>query len=170
MARQTTQEIKKDIWLCLGLLVLGILTIVRVHTGPFNAKLAATESITFATLPTVYAALLLGLTLVILVLSLRSLRLARAEHPAPARAASAAAPRRPAGRWTLPVRTWGTLLLLLVYVVLLQFLPFALLTTLYLAAMFALYGQRSVLKVGLVSVLGGAGLHLLFITLLNLPL
>lgn len=166
MARQTKQEITKDIWVCIALLALGALTILRVNTGPSNTKLALTESLTHATLPTAYAGILLVLTLAILAMSLRSLRRLRPEDAA----ASPPAPaERPARRLRF-VRTWGTVLLLALYVALLPRLPFAVLTTLYLASMFALYGQRSALKIGLVSGLGGAVLHLLFITLLNLPL
>lgn len=168
MARQTIQEITKDIWLCIALLALGALTILRVNTGPSNTKLALTESLTHATLPTAYAGILLGLTLAILVMSLRSLRRLRSEKAAASPPAPAPA-ERPTRR-RRHVRTWGTVLLLTLYVALLPRLPFAVLTTFYLASMFTLYGQRSALKIGLVSGLGGVGLHLLFITLLNLPL
>ena len=75
-----------------------------------------------------------------------------------------------AARKLIALRLWGTLALLVVYILLLPHVHFVPLTVLFLAALFVLFGRRQPVKIAVASVIGGSAFYLLFIVLLNLPL
>jgi len=70
---------------------------------------------------------------------------------------------------TATLRRLGTVVLLVAYVLVLRALPFFVATAFFLALMFVLFGQTAWRKVALVALLGSAGLTLLFVQLLKLP-
>lgn len=152
-----------------ALIVVGIAAIVRVNSVG-TSRAVATQTLTHATLPTLYASLLVLLSLVMLIGSLRSILRSRranvgrqaAEHHEPAGS--------PSEGTRLLVRWFGTLTLLVFYALLLPQIHFLVLTTVFLALLFLLFGRRGWLKVAAASVLGGAGFYLLFIVFLSLPL
>lgn len=157
----------RDAALSTTLIVVGIAAIVRVNTVG-TSRAVATQTLTHATLPTLYASLLVLLSLMLLSGSLRSILRSR-------RAADGQAAHRRRDGWpsevTLQLVRWfGTLALLIVYAVLLPHIHFLFLTTAFLALLFLLFGRRGWLKVAAASVLGGGAFYLLFIVFLNLPL
>jgi len=159
----------RDAALSTTLIVVGIAAIVRVNSVG-TSRAVETQTLTHATLPTLYASLLVLLSLMLLAGSVRSILGSRS------RAADQGVPANGRlDRWTAEstlqrVRWVGTLTLLVVYAVLLPRIHFLLLTTAFLALLFVLYGRRGWLKVVAASVLGGVGFYLLFIVFLDLPL
>lgn len=169
MAQDQAAALKRDILLCLFFILVGLIALVSINTSGSHGNVAGTQTLSFSTLPNAYAALLLLFSIVILAGS--ALKLRKATRPDEPRAAQDPDDHKPvAGRRTILLRTWGTLLLLVAYALLLEWVHFILLTTLFLASLFLLFGRRSPLKVAGIAILGGIGFHLLFIVGLNLPI
>jgi hypothetical protein len=158
----------RDAALSITLIAVGIAAIARVNTVG-TSRAVATQTLTHATLPTLYASLLVLLSLMVLIGSLRSIL--RSRRAADGRQAAHRRPDRLPSDVTLQLVRWsGTLALLILYAILLPHIHFLFLTTAFLALLFLLFGRRGWLKVAAASVLGGAAFYLLFIVFLNLPL
>lgn len=67
-------------------------------------------------------------------------------------------------------RIFGTLAAIIAYAIALPLVPFLPLTAVLLAALFVLYGHRSVVSIALVAGIGSLLMDVLFIRVLNLPL
>jgi hypothetical protein len=162
-------EKAKDLLLAAALIVVGAAALVAINTTR-QTNISTTGALGFAVLPSIYAGLLILLAL----LMMATVVFGEGSSPTPRAGAGAAVAEAPesAGptRRTIALRTWGTLALLLTYVVALPRLPFMLITAAYLSAMFLLYGQRSLPRILLLSIVGGIAFHALFVWALDLPL
>ena len=120
------------------------------HTRAGGINVA--DVVGFATLPRLYAGLLVGLGGVLAASSLvKRLREARG-HSAVHRI------RSPLADATVLVRTFGSIVLLVLYVLGLQQFSFFPVTAIFLAVMFFLYGRGPIWRVLLVAVIGAAAL------------
>lgn len=166
-------EKAKDLALAAALVGVGIAALIVVQTTTPEDSIRGAEALTFATLPTIYGAALVGLaTLYFLGAAiglLRDRRTARPQVAAP-KAVPAAEEGEVVPARTVAVRTWTTLALLIAYAALLEVLPFFPITAAFLFLLFWLYGQRSPVKTGAIALLGGGAFYLLFIQILNLPI
>jgi hypothetical protein len=142
-------------------IVVGLLAIVLIRRGGVASRIVETQTLTYATLPTLYGALLVILAGILGAGSVLKMRIQRREPPAA---------EKKGGSRVVRVRTFGTLVLLLAYALLLEHLPFLVLTAAFLAVLFLLYGRRPIWMIACLSVLGGLGFYYLFIYFLNLPL
>jgi Tripartite tricarboxylate transporter TctB family len=161
-------EPRKDVLLALALIGIGAVALVSILMTTGERRIMGAEAMTFATMPAIYSGFLIGLSLLFLIGVLRRARSAPnvAAHPA---TPEADAPSGPSPR-TINLRTGGTLLILMLFAGLIEHVHFWVLTTAFLAAMFVLFGQRSIKRVGLVSVCGGTAFYALFILALDLPI
>jgi hypothetical protein len=151
----------KDLIAATAFIVVSIFAVVIIRSGGVASSMLRTETLTYATLPTVYGALLAVLSTILAAVSLKKLRL---------KSDSVAIPEEPKKRRSVFVRTFGTLVLTAAYAYLLEHLPFFILTTCFLATLFLLFGRRPFWIVACLSILGGGGFYFLFIHFLNLPL
>ncbi|MFQ5936057.1 MAG: tripartite tricarboxylate transporter TctB family protein [Acidiferrobacterales bacterium] len=153
------------VFIAIGLLVLNDIRSTE-HTG-YNVI----ESITFATMPSIYAGLLIGLSLLFgATATFEILRERRSKKGTIDAAAVRSEETSGASRKITAVRTVSTVVAVVVYVLLLEYIHFLALTAIFLFVMFQLYGQRSVVGTGAVAIVGAAALHGLFITILKLPI
>ncbi len=166
-------EKTKDLLLGVGLLAVGIGALVVIQSAG-KAQAITSGTLTPATMPSIYAGLLIALTLVFIANILRRLHAersaARREEQIQAGTDSESEPITAIQRKTIGIRTAATLAAVLAYVLLLEYLHFFVVTALFLAVMFFVFGQRSLKKIALVSVCGGVALYGLFIYTLNLPI
>jgi len=146
---------RRDLVTAVALAALGAFVIWKSRAAADVAFVDA-GGVTPGTLPTIYAVILVVLSALLGWQALRG-RIA----------GKAAAFRFPPLVWA---RILGTLALLIAYAVLLPSLPFWLLTFVFLAGLFLLYGHRRPLAMLATAVLGTAGLELVFIYLLGLPI
>ena len=153
----------KDFVLAMVLLALSVLALaVLARTRSGGEDVA--NVVGFATLPRLYALLLAGLSILLAAGALiRNRREARGLIER-GEIHSVLADR------TVLMRMVGAVGLLVLYVIGLQYLSFLPTTIVFLAAMFLLYGRRPLWAVGLVAVLGGAALDIVFIRIIDLPL
>lgn len=154
-------ELLKDVLFGGALVALGVFLLVWIVETPAGFA-SATTAIDFDTVPILCSTGLILLSAVYLMGRVRALL----------------AHRRNAGGPLVPPATrpsalfWQrliTVVVLIAYAVALRHLPFFVATLALLAALFAVYGQRSPIRIAAVSVLGSAALTLLFIYALNLP-
>jgi hypothetical protein len=151
----------KDLIAAVAFIIISIFAVVIIRSGGVASSMVRTETLTYATLPTVYGVLLAALSTILAAVSLIKLR---------SKSDSVASPGEPQkGRLVFP-RTFGTLVLTTAYAFLLDYLPFFILTTCFLATLFLLFGRRPVWMVACLSILGGGGFYYLFVHFLNLPL
>ena len=156
-------ESTKDSLLAAVLIVLGIgALVVLAHTRSGGGNVA--NVVGFATLPRFYAALLIGLGGLLAVSSLVKLLREVRGHQAVHRIRSALADP------VVLMRTFGSIVLLVLYVLGLQQLAFFPVTAVFLAVMFFLYGRGPIWRVLIVAVVGAAALDILFIRIIDLPL
>ena len=166
----TLRESTKDILLSIGLIVIGTVALVTIMTTTGERRISGAEAMTFATMPAIYSGFLIGLSGLFLFGAVRRSQLtARQNSAEPSNEPENEQSEGPSRR-TIALRTGATLAILLVYTVLLEFVQFWILTTAFLALMFFIFGQRSPLKVGLVSACGGTAFYALFILALDLPI
>jgi hypothetical protein len=172
MRRRAINSKIKDLILAGGLMGVGLVAFLTIITTEEQTRIEGADALTFATLPMIYSGLLMALVGLFAANTLRSLLVERRAVPGKK---TETAPNdddesdriAPA---TIAFRTLATLAVLVIYVVLLEYVDFLILTTLFLAVMFVVYGQRSVTRIAVVSLLGGAGFYGLFIHLLHLPI
>lgn len=147
----------QDLILAAVLAAISVFVLVSMG-GSDGTNIVSGGQVTHSTLPIVYAAILLFLTLLLAAKAL--LRLRQPDGSAPAFSLATAV-------W---LRIAGTLACLLAYALLLQTVPFVVLTAVFLALLFILYGHRRLLPVTLVAVIGAVALDGLFIRILHLPI
>ncbi|NIS83585.1 MAG: hypothetical protein GTO14_26070 [Anaerolineales bacterium] len=178
MRRSAIQEKTKDLLLALGLLAVGIVALVAINASKEGSRIASAAALTYAAMPSIYAWLLISLVGLFMATTLRGMWIERLatkrdeeeETAAPGNEAQSDLEASAVRRKTILLRTWGTLGVLLAYVLLLEYVHFIILTTLFLSAMFLVFGQRSIKKIIALSICGGAAFYFLFIYLLNLPI
>ncbi|HEX5463208.1 MAG TPA: tripartite tricarboxylate transporter TctB family protein [Burkholderiales bacterium] len=158
----------KEALLGLALLAVGIVALVLIQR-PRETVTLGSGGMNYATLPDVYSVLLIGLAVLYLISVLRRARASLPRHSPSEDNAARAAGRLPSHR-TVWVRIILSFLALMAYVVMLQFTNFLVITAAYLAAMFWIFGERSLTRIVLVSLIAAALFYGLFVNLLNLPL
>lgn len=168
MSRHQKGALKRDIFLCSFFIFVGMVALVSINTAKGHGNVAGTQTLNFSTLPNVYSGLLVLFSIMILAGSARKLWKNRSAQPQKIQVDSNNGPV--ASRRTILTRTWGSLVLLIVYTLVLEQIHFILLSTLFLASLFLLFGQRSPLKIAGLALSGGIGFYLLFIVGLNLPI
>jgi hypothetical protein len=169
MTDESMSEVKRDILVSLIFVLLGIFAIITINMGE-TTKITESATLTHATLPTIYGALLIFLSGIIFVDSLR--KLVTGKHgagPEHVNTVSEELKVEASPRMVI-LRTWGTLALLVAYAVLLAHLNFIVLTAGFLAMLFVLFGRKKPWKIALASLLGSSGFYLLFIYFLKLPI
>lgn len=185
MKGEEASAVKRDLLISFAFIAIGVLAIAKINAGGAE-QVIGTASLTHATIPTLYGSLLIllaGSLFVGAVFKYLKLRAAFREESNVPEAPAAAEPdgvaagstaaeagEEKAARKLIALRLWGTLALLVVYILLLPHVHFIPLTILFLAALFVLFGRRQPLKIAVASVVGGSAFYLLFIVLLNLPL
>ena len=161
----------KDLILGIGFLIVAVIALVTIRTSEGGTQIDSAAKLTYATMPTVYAWILILLVSLFMFKTVLSIRKERAlnrqdrdtESEKSKQEADVVSPQ------LILFRTWGTLFILLCYVVALEYVHFIALTTLFLATMFILYGQRSIKKIITISICGGIIYYFIFIHILNLP-
>ena len=174
-----TQEKKKDILLALGLLAVGVVALIEINATTEQSRIVSAQALTYATMPSIYAWLLIGLVGLFIGITIRDMRADRLAAQSDQEADTVSPEEEEMQgdvevvdirRKTILLRTFGTLIALLAYVLLLKYVHFMILTTLFLFVMFLLFGQRSIKKIAVISICGGAVFYFLFVYLLKLPL
>ncbi len=156
-------ESTKDFVLAAAFIAVGVAALVVLARTKAGGSSGA-DVVGFATLPRLYAGLLVGLGALLAASSLfKMLRDARSHHVAPKVRSAFADP-------IVLMRAFGSIVLMILYVLGLQQFPFFPVTAVFLAVMFFLYGRGPIWRVLLVAILGGAVLDVLFIRIINLPL
>ncbi len=163
------RESNKDIVLSIGLIAIGAVALVIIMTTTAERRISGAEVMTFATMPAIYSGFLIALSALSLFGAIRRSRATVRRELAEPAILSTDQPAAGPSRRMIALRTVATLVALLAYTLLLEFVHFWILTTAFLALMFVLFGQRSPLRVGLVSVCGGTAFYALFILALGLP-
>lgn len=158
-------ESNKDIVLSIGLIAIGAVALVSIMTTTAERRISGAEVMTFATMPAIYSVFLIALSALFLFGAIRRSRAADGRKSVEPAGQPVVGP----SRRTIALRTVATLVALLAYTLLLEFVHFWILTTVFLAFMFVVFGQRSPLRIGLVSVLGGTAFYVFFILALSLP-
>jgi hypothetical protein len=161
-----TVAAKRDAVVSAVLIVVGLAAIFRINTVG-TSRAVVTQSLTHASLPTLYASLLVLLSAVMLIGALRVLLRrpigARDDALRPSEGGTAT------DHSSFLVRWLGTLAALVVFALLLPHVPFLLLTTVFLASLFWLFGRTGLVKVAAASIIGGSAFYLLFVVFLRLP-
>ncbi len=167
---RAVREHVEDLILAVVLIALGAFVYIDINQTQ-QVGIVVIESVGFATMPSIYAVLLVALATLYGANSIRGIVLAIGrreigdspigEHSGEDRGTS----RRMAA-----VRTLGTIVALAVYVGLLEYVNFLALTTAFLFVMFRLYGQKSLVHTGTVAAIGGIAFHVLFVVVLKLPI
>lgn len=161
----------KDLILGLGFLVVGATALISIRSSGGGTRIDSAAKLTYATMPTVYAWILILLVSLFILKTLLSIRKERIlnrqdksrEIEKPEQGPLIVSPQ------LILLRTWATLVILFCFVFLLEYIHFLVLTILFLASLFFLYGQRSIKKVTTVSICGGVVYYIVFIYILNLP-
>lgn len=134
--------------------------------NPENVAIYAEEGgISWQTMPFVYSGLLLALSLIYILQSLLKVRADMASPPA-----AITDPKELAEKKTVLFRRLASLGLLLGYVMLLRVFGFAIMTPLFLFALFRLYERGPWKGDAVISLVGGMLLWVLFIPVLHLNL
>ena len=153
----------KDFVLAVVLMALSVVALL-VLAGTRSGGEDVANVVGFATLPRLYALLLVALSMLLGASALIRNRKEARGLLAPGEVHSVLADR------TVVLRMAGAVVLLVLYVIGLESFSFLPLTIAFLAAMFLLYGRRPLWAVGLVAVLGGLALDIVFIRIIDLPL
>jgi len=157
----------KELVLSSALMIIGLAAVLAINATGQHSQVADTDSLTFATLPTIYGSLLLLLSAIFFAGSLR--RYLAQRNRGHSKTTDDAESDAPSSR-TVLARISLTLVCLVAYVALLHYVQFMVVTSLFLFAMFWVYGQRSFGKMAALALLGGACFHGLFIYILDLPI
>jgi hypothetical protein len=160
--------------LAVVLIALGAFVFIDINQTE-QVGFVVIESIGFATMPSIYAVLLVAMAILYGANAIRGIVLAIGrpqagagpigEHSGDHSGQDAETSRR-----MIAVRTLGTIIALAVYAGLLEYVNFLALTTAFLFVMFRLYGQKSLVHTGTVAAIGGIAFHVLFIVVLKLPI
>ena len=167
------KERVKDLLLGSGLLAVGVVALLAIRTPQEQTRISSGAELTYATLPTIYAWILIALVSLYMGKTAFALWKSRLtdRRGTPGGIPEASTPEAAfSSQRTVILRTAVTLLILLVYVLLLDSVHFFILTVLFLSVLFFVYGQRSIPKIAAVSLVGGAVFYFLFISILKLPI
>ncbi len=160
----------KDLVLAVFLVAFGAFVFVDIaHTQ--QAGFVVIESVSFSTLPSIYAGLLVALAMLYGANSMRGILQARDQRDVE----SGETAQRISGTGEqsekiVAIRTVGTVVTSFVFVLLLEYVNFFVLTTAFLFVMFRLYGQKSLALTGIVAIFGGTAFYVLFIVILKMPI
>ncbi len=160
----------KDLVLAVFLVAFGAFVFFDItHTE--QAGFSVIESVSFSTLPSIYAGLLVALAMLYGANSMRGILQARDQRDVE----SGETAQRISGTGEqsekiVAIRTVGTVVTSFVFVLLLEYVNFFVLTTAFLFVMFRLYGQKSLALTGIVAIFGGTAFYVLFIVILKMPI
>ncbi len=160
----------KDLVLAVFLVAFGAFVYFDItHTE--QAGFSVIESVSFSTLPSIYAGLLVALAILYGANSMHGILQARDQRDVE----SGETAQRISGtgeQWEkiVAIRTVGTVVTSFVFVLLLEYVNFFVLTTAFLFVMFRLYGQKSLALTGIVAIFGGTAFYVLFIVILKMPI
>ncbi len=160
----------KDLVLAVFLVAFGAFVYFDItHTE--QAGFSVIESVSFSTLPSIYAGLLVALAMLYGANSMRGILQARDQRDVE----SGETAQRISGTGEqsekiVAIRTVGTVVTSFVFVLLLEYVNFFVLTTAFLFVMFRLYGQKSLALTGIVAIFGGTAFYVLFIVILKMPI
>lgn len=154
---------KQDLAAAAVLAAIALFAWFWIRSGS-TIVIAGSGGVTHATMPSIYAAVLLVLSALLAVHAL--IRIRRDDIPS----GQATVPLEEPTKAANAVRFVGTVIALLVYAALLGNAPLSLLTMGFLFGMFWLYGHRRLVPTAIVAVIGGLAIDLLFIRALHLPL
>ena len=160
----------KDLVLAVFLVAFGAFVFVD-FTRTEQAGFSVIESVSFSTLPSIYAGLLVALAMLYGANSMHGILQARDQRDVE----SGETAQRISGTGEqsekiVAIRTVGTVVTSFVFVLLLEYVNFFVLTTAFLFVMFRLYGQKSLALTGIVAIFGGTAFHVLFIVILKMPI
>ncbi len=156
-------ESMKDLVVAVALAALGLGTLVVLARTP-NSGAQVADVLDFATLPRLYALLLVGLSVLLGASAL--VRRAREARSAGGLQRARSALADPA----VLARAAGSVALTALYVAGLERLAFFPVTAAFLAAMFLVYGRRPLWGVALAALAGAAALDAVFVRVIDLPL
>lgn len=168
----------QDLMLAIVLIAVGAFVFIDINQTE-QVGFVVIESIGFATMPSIYAVLLVAMAILYAANSIRGIVLAidrRQVGAGPIGEQSGEQSGEESGedgetaRRMVAARTLGTIIALAVYAGLLEYVNFLALTTVFLFVMFRLYGQKSLVHTGTVAAIGGIAFHVLFIVVLKLPI
>ena len=163
----------KDLLLGFGLLAAGVVALLTIPAPGQQTHISSGAELTYATLPTIYSWILILLVSLYMAKTVFAIWKDRTDEKQPINQ-NEPKERAPeityASQKVIILRTIGTLLILLAYVLLLEHVHFFILTILFLSVLFFVYGQRSIPKIAAVSVCGGTVFYILFIHILKLPI
>lgn len=157
-----------DLVLAIVLVAIGAFILIDINSTEQTGH-SVIESVGFATLPSIYAGLLVALSGTLGGVALLGLLRERSVRRKSGSGNRRTAPRAGGLSALDGLRTVGTIVAVLVYALLLKYVNFFALTAVFLLVMFHLYGQRSLLRTGVVALVGAAAFHALFVMALKLP-
>jgi Na+/melibiose symporter-like transporter len=168
----------KDLALAIALLGVGVFALIAIGATSEQSRIVSAATLNFASLPTIYAKVLIFLVGVYLLTIFIDIHKQRKTSQIQNNGRSSASEKeietdQSSPTWSSRViilRMIGTLLLLVLYVFCLEYIHFMIATTVFLFCMFYVFGQKSLKKITMVSIAGGAAFYLLFIKGLNLPI
>ena len=164
------REHVEDLILAVVLIALGAFVYIDINQTQ-QVGIVVIESVSFATMPFIYAVLLVALATLYGANSIRGIVLAIGRREiGDSPIGEQSGEDGGTSRRMAAVRTLGTIVMLAVYVGLLEYVNFLALTTAFLFVMFRLYGQKSLGHTGTVAAIGGIAFHVLFIVVLKLPI
>ena len=160
----------KDLVLAVFLVAFGAFVFVDItHTE--QAGFSVIESVSFSTLPSIYAGLLVALAMLYGANSMRGVLRARDRRDVePGETAQRISGTGEQSEKIVAIRTVGTVVTSFVFVLLLEYVNFFVLTTAFLFVMFRLYGQKSLALTGIIAIFGGTAFYVLFIVILKMPI
>jgi len=167
------KEKVKDLLLGFGLLAVGIVALMTIPTPGQQTSISSAAELTYATMPTIYSWILILLVAIYIAKTIFAIWKEPVNEKQPTNGDEPKAILPEAAfllQKTIILRTIGTLLILLTYVLLLEHVHFLILTILFLSVLFFVYGQRSIPKIAAVSACGGIVFYFLFIYILKLPI
>jgi hypothetical protein len=168
----------KDLAVAAALLGVSVFALVNIGATPEQSRIASAATLNYASLPKAYGWALVILVGIYMVTIFVDMYKHWRTEKSPARANLPAVGKnresdQPMSIWPNKVvlfRLAGTLFMLVSYVFSLEYVHFMIATTVFLFCMFLIFGQKSLIKVSVVSIAGGAAFYLLFIKALNLPI
>ena len=168
----------KNLVLAVALLGVGVFALATIGATPEQSRIASAATLNYASLPKTYGwvlVILVGIYIITIFIDMYNhWRTEKFQNRESLPVASKKLETdRTVSIWPSKVivfRLAGTLLMLVLYVFSLEFVHFMLTTTVFLFCMFFIYGQRSIKKIAMISIAGGAAFYLLFIKGLNLPI
>jgi hypothetical protein len=165
---QRFRDAGKHVVLATILFAIGLFALVWIRMT-VSTNILVGQDISHATLPSVWSSLLALLALLYGLRASYDLIVAWRALQADGDGARAAM-RAGSVDWLMFGRLSGTVVMLVIFALLLEAVPFIVLTTAFLFVIFLIYGQPLRLRTAVLAVLGGAGFHGLFVEFLKLPL